>query len=55
MKYAILNAQQECINIVDWDGESLWQPPEGCTAVLNEDNKYKLMQPEKNQEEINLL
>lgn len=49
MRYAVLNAQQECINIINWDGKTPWQPPEGCTVVLNEDNKYHLGYPEQEQ------
>lgn len=44
MNYAILNAQGQCINRVLWDGESDWQPPEGCTAVADPDNLYPIYQ-----------
>ncbi len=42
MNYAILNAQGQCINRVLWDGESDWQPPEGCTAVPDPDNLLQI-------------
>lgn len=40
MDYAILDADNNCINRILWDGESPWQPPEGCTAVADPDNLY---------------
>lgn len=42
MQYAILNAEGICINRILWDGESDWQPPEGCTAVADPDNLYPI-------------
>jgi hypothetical protein len=33
MVYAIIN-QDQVVNIVEWDGTTTWQPPEGCQAVL---------------------
>jgi hypothetical protein len=44
MNYAILNAQGQCINRILWDGESAWQPPEGCTAVPDPDNLHPIYQ-----------
>lgn len=44
MQYAILNAEGICINRVLWDGESDWQPPEGCTAVADPDNLHPIHQ-----------
>jgi hypothetical protein len=44
MQYAILNAQGKCINRILWDGESDWQPPEGCTAVADPDNALPIYQ-----------
>lgn len=44
MQYAILNAEGICINRILWDGESDWQPPEGCTAVADPDNTYPIHQ-----------
>jgi hypothetical protein len=40
MIYAILNAEGRCINRILWDGETGWQPPEGCTAVPDPDNLH---------------
>jgi len=42
MNYAILDLAGTCINCVQWDGESDWQPPEGCTAVADPDNLYPI-------------
>ncbi len=44
MQYAILNAEGRCINRILWDGESDWQPPEGCTAVADPDNLHPIYQ-----------
>jgi len=32
MTYAIIS-QSQVVNIVEWDGTTSWQPPEGCQAV----------------------
>jgi len=38
MIYAILNSEGKCINRVVWDGDtSVWSPPEGCTAVCDDE------------------
>lgn len=47
MQYAILNAEGICINRVLWDGNSDWQPPEGCTAVADPDNLYPIHQEQQ--------
>lgn len=44
MVYAVLDASGQCINRVLWDGEAAWEPPKGCTAVLDPDNRYPLIQ-----------
>jgi|APGre2960657404_1045060.scaffolds.fasta_scaffold413897_2 hypothetical protein len=37
-KYVIFNAEMQIVNIVVWDGDlSTWQPPAGCTYVLESD------------------
>jgi hypothetical protein len=41
-QYAILDNTGRCINRVMWDGESDWQPPEGCTAVADPDNLHPI-------------
>jgi hypothetical protein len=49
MIYAILNSNGQCVNRIIWDGESDWQPPEGCTAVPDPDNLHPIyveLQPE---------
>jgi hypothetical protein len=40
MRYAILNAEGQCVNRILWDGISPWNPPEGCRAVPDPDNSY---------------
>jgi hypothetical protein len=42
MNYAILDAEGRCINRILWDGETDWQPPEGCTAVADPDNLHQI-------------
>jgi hypothetical protein len=42
MIYAILNSQGKCINRTVWDGQSKWQPPQGCIAVPDPDGNYRL-------------
>ena len=38
MIYAVLNSEGKCINRVVWNGDtSIWSPPEGCTAVCDDD------------------
>lgn len=34
MNYAIIDASNLVINMVAWDGNPPWQPPDGCIAVL---------------------
>ena len=47
MIYAILDSEGRCINRILWDGESEWQPPEGCTAVADPDNLHPVyVEPE---------
>lgn len=33
MRHALVNASGEVMNVVVWDGESDWGPPEGMTVV----------------------
>ena len=42
IQYAILDSEGRCINRVLWDGESDWQPPEGCIAVADSDNTHPI-------------
>ena len=46
MIYAILNSEGKCINRTVWDGQTDWQPPEGCTAVADPDNLYPIDLPQ---------
>jgi len=32
--YAVVDSENNVINIIYWDGESKWSPPEGTKAVL---------------------
>ena len=40
--YAVLNADDVCINRVSWDGVARWSPPPGCRAVLDDQNRYPI-------------
>lgn len=42
MIYAILDSEGKCINRTIWDGVTNWQPPEGCTAVPDEEGLYSI-------------
>lgn len=43
MNYAIFNSEGKCINNVEWNGDtSIWSPPDGCTAVPDEEHKYPI-------------
>jgi hypothetical protein len=55
MNYAILNAQGQCINRILWNGESGWQPPEGCTAVADPDNLHPIHQERQPEPEVDPL
>ena len=44
MIYAILDSEGRCINRTIWDGQTEWQPPEGCTAVPDPDSSYAIWQ-----------
>lgn len=36
-RYAVIDdATQVVVNVVLWDGENDWTPPEGCTAVQSD-------------------
>jgi hypothetical protein len=32
VNYAVISDQGQVINVIVWDGVSVWQPPEGCTV-----------------------
>ncbi len=36
-RYGVLSGT-EVVNVVLWDGETEWTPPDGCTAVACPDN-----------------
>lgn len=38
MRYALINIEtMTCENIIIWDGESGWMPPQGFVAVRSDD------------------
>ena len=45
MIYAILNSEGICVNRTVWDGVSPWSPPEGCTAVPDDEGLYQVPSP----------
>ncbi|MFZ9654551.1 MAG: hypothetical protein ACO29V_02840 [Limnohabitans sp.] len=45
-EYAVLDGNGTCVNRVLWDGESSWQPPDGCTVVADPDGVYQVPTPE---------
>ena len=55
MNYAILDSNGQCINRILWDGESDWQPPEGCTAVPDPDNLHPIHQEPQPEPEVDPL
>lgn len=36
MKYIIIDADGLITNVIEWDGEAEWSPPEGQTAIESE-------------------
>ena len=34
-RYAIINGSNKVINVIKWDGVSVWRPPKDCTAILS--------------------
>lgn len=36
MRYVIVDDAHKVVNVVEWDGESEWAPPEGHTIVAHE-------------------
>lgn len=54
--YAILDSNGRCVNRVLWNGdESAWQPPSGCQAVPDLDNKYSIYREPQNPVELDPL
>lgn len=38
MRYAIVDKESgKVVNVVEWDGERGWSPPEGCEAIRSDD------------------
>jgi len=33
MTYAVINSNNLIINVIIWDGQTSWQPPEDCIVV----------------------
>ena len=43
MNYTIFNSEGKCINNVEWNGDtSIWSPPDGCTAVPDEEHQHPI-------------
>ncbi len=43
MNYAIFNSEGKCINNIEWNGDtSIWSPPDGCTAVPDEEHQHPI-------------
>ena len=40
--YAIVDSSNVVVNIIEWDGESEWYPPSGCTAIEADVNNAKI-------------
>lgn len=38
MTYAVVNSSNLVINIILWDGQSPWFPPDGCVAIKIPEN-----------------
>ena len=58
MIYAVLDADGKCVNRVVWDGSGGWQPPEGCTAVPDDNGLYTIeipIQPELQSDPASVL
>lgn len=36
MRYAVVDSDGNVVNVVIWDGESDWSPPEDCTVIPHE-------------------
>ena len=36
MRYIIVDATSTVINAADWDGITIWSPPTGCQAILDD-------------------
>jgi hypothetical protein len=51
MIYAVLDAQGKCVNRIVWDGSGGWQPPEGCTAVPDDDGLYTIEAPPQSEQQ----
>ena len=39
MKHAVIDESFKVINIIKWDGESLWSPPIGTIAIQSDMQK----------------
>lgn len=35
-RYAVCNEKNEVVNVIIWDGESKWLPPDGCFVVRSD-------------------
>lgn len=33
MRWAVIDAENTVVNVIEWDGVAPWAPPEGCRAI----------------------
>lgn len=43
-KYDIINSDGIAINIIEWDGVSDWNPPDGCTVVEHDPANWGMVE-----------
>lgn len=36
MRWAVIDSKKIVVNVVEWDGERPWTPPEGCEVVQHD-------------------
>lgn len=52
MIYAVLDSTGKCVNRIVWDGSGGWQPPEGCTAIPDDEGIYQIELPPIQEQQI---
>lgn len=55
MNYSVINAEKQVVNIIEWDGETEWQPPEGCSVRLYEKDDHIIPQTMEEIPSISIL
>lgn len=43
MRYTVVDDKKRVVNVVEWDGKTEWQPPEGCSVREYEDGDMQLL------------